>query len=68
MAPDHAGRYDIRSLPAGDYFVAAVPSSQRTSWQFTDYLEALTARASQIRVDWGETATQDLTLVQVVRR
>jgi hypothetical protein len=52
--------YLIDRLPAGDYYVIAVSDSQRGLWQDPDFLDAAAKVATKIKLEWGETTTQDL--------
>jgi hypothetical protein len=58
----NTGMFEFKTLPAGEYFLLAVPPSQRRAWQNPDYLRRMAATATRVRVDWGETTSQDLRL------
>ncbi len=52
-------------MPAGDYYLVAVPGSQRSAWQDPTFLEAASRVATMVTVGWGETKTQDLILQDI---
>ena len=58
--PDTNGRYTFRSLPPGDYMVAAVTDIDQGSQYDPEFLKAIAG--SSVRVDIGEAAkvAQDL--------
>jgi hypothetical protein len=60
------GSYTIAPLPAGDYYVVAIPAEFLGEWQDPAYLELLTRVASRVSVGEGEQRSQDLE-VQVVK-
>jgi hypothetical protein len=59
------GAYRFTSLPAGDYFVAAVDRAHVSSWRDPQFLSALERTASRTHLEWGRTTNLDLTLVMV---
>lgn len=54
------GAYRLVNLPAGEYFVAVVPSDRATTWRNSEFFERLAGSAARVRVDWGEVQTQGL--------
>ena len=54
------GAFKISPLPAGDYYVAAVPDEVSRDWQEPAFLEALSRVASRVKIAEGEKKTQDL--------
>jgi hypothetical protein len=60
--PDTAGRYRIRGLPAGDYYLAA--GAAPFEWDVADpeALERLAAGARRVRLSDGASTRQDLRL------
>jgi hypothetical protein len=60
--------YRIERLPAGDYFVAAIPASIR-SWrgEGAAFFERIVSSARRVTVRWGEPATLDLLATEVAR-
>jgi hypothetical protein len=57
--PDQTGRFRIRGLPAGTYYLAAVDPAQQGEWYEPDYLEEHRFGAAQVMLGEGETKTQD---------
>ncbi len=60
--PDQNGRFQIRGLPPGDYFLAAIDPQQPGEWFVPAFLEQQTADASRLTLSEGATRTQDLRL------
>jgi hypothetical protein len=60
------GKFTIRSLPPGDYWVAALVEDlvYDYRWQFPERLRAWVPNATRLFVADGETATIDLKLIQ----
>jgi hypothetical protein len=56
------GRYHVTSLPAGDYYVVAVPSGEVRSWQDAGFFEGAAGRATRVSLDWGDSVTRHLVL------
>jgi hypothetical protein len=65
VAATDAGAYDISPLPAGAYYVAAVPEPQAGDWQDPAFLEQLVNGAAHVQIDDGEKATQSLRVQEV---
>jgi hypothetical protein len=59
------GVYKLDSLPAGEYFVVAVPSRLREEFVNPEFLAKAAAVATRVSVDWGQTRTVDLRIVEV---
>jgi hypothetical protein len=57
------GSYEIRGLPPGDYFVAAVRDDYVREWRAPAFLEVLAASASRVTIARGERASQALTVI-----
>jgi hypothetical protein len=60
---DEQGRFRVRTLRPGAYFIAAVAHVENGQWLDPDFLESLRASATRITVAEGETKTVDLKLV-----
>jgi hypothetical protein len=56
----NSGLYKIPNIPAGRYFVIAVPSEQQSRWQDPAFLAEAAKFASSVTVGWGESKSQDL--------
>jgi hypothetical protein len=59
------GTFRYQNLPAGDYFVVGVGPAQGDEWRNPKFLEAASALATRVRLDWGTTTNIDVRLVQV---
>jgi hypothetical protein len=55
-----AGRYRLEQLPAGDYYVVAVPMVHISRWLDPSLLARLSSVAVRVTLAWGETATSHL--------
>jgi hypothetical protein len=62
-----AGEYSMSSLPAGDYYLIAVPNARRNAWTDPGFLEAASRVASRVTVEWGAIVTNHLDLKDVRR-
>jgi hypothetical protein len=56
------GAFHIETLPAGDYFVVAVPRGQIDAWQDPAFFKRALPRASRVTLEWGKTGTVQLTI------
>lgn len=65
--PTIAGAYTITNLPAGEYFVAAIPDEQAADWTDPKTLEALSRDATRVSLGTSEKRALDLRTVQVRR-
>jgi hypothetical protein len=61
-----AGTYTVAGLPAGAYYVAAIPDMS-TDWMDPAFLESLVPIATHVQVEDAEQATQNLRLQEVRR-
>jgi hypothetical protein len=59
------GSYAVSSLPAGDYFVAAVSDAVTADWQSAEFLAALSRLATRVMIGEGETRSLALTTVSL---
>jgi hypothetical protein len=57
--PDQTGKYRIRGLPPGDYFVVTVDPSEQGEWFEAAYLDEHRAGAARITLGEGDVKTQD---------
>ncbi len=60
--PNQAGRFQVKGLPAGDYFAIAVEYIPQGEWNDPEVLERLRARATRFSLDEGEVKTIELGL------
>ena len=58
--PDQTGKFRIRGLPPGDYYLAAVDPAEQGEWFDPTYLESQRAGATRITLSEGQTLSQDL--------
>jgi hypothetical protein len=56
----NTGTFRFTTLPAGEYFVAAVSEAQAHAWQDPAFLESLAPAASRVALAWGQTLTTNL--------
>jgi len=56
----NSGLYKIPNIPAGRYFLVAVPSEQQSRWQDPAFLAEASKVAATVTVGWGESKSQDL--------
>jgi hypothetical protein len=59
------GAFHLTSLPAGEYYVLAVPASDADGWQDPAFLKQAARVATRVTLKWGQTTTADLALVHV---
>jgi hypothetical protein len=62
--PSTTGAYTVTSLPAGEYYVVAVPEEQSANWQDPKRLAELALHAARVRIVDGEAHVQDLRTVR----
>jgi hypothetical protein len=60
--PDQEGRFQVKNLPAGGYYVIAVDYLAQGEWNDPDVLERLKSKATSFSLGDGETKTLNLTL------
>ena len=60
--PDQNGKYQMRGLPAGDYYLVAVDPSEQGEWFEPAYLDAHRASATKFTLTDGDVKTQDFRL------
>jgi hypothetical protein len=59
------GSFHLSSLPEGDYFVVAVPTSDVDAWQDPEFLKTAARTAARVSLKWGQSATVEAPLVRV---
>lgn len=62
--PDQQGRFRVRSLPPGDYYVAALEYVEPGSWLDPELLDSLVGNATSVSLNAGETKTLDLRVIE----
>jgi hypothetical protein len=60
--PDQNGKFQIRGLPAGNYYLAVIDPLQQGEWFDPAFLEQQTADATRLSLTEGAIRTQDLRL------
>jgi Carboxypeptidase regulatory-like domain/DIM protein len=58
--PDQNGRFEVKSLPPGSYYAAAVDYLPDGEWNDPEVLERLKASAKKFSIDEGESKTLEL--------
>ena len=57
--PDQTGKYRIRGLPAGDYYLATVDPAEQGEWFEASYLDEHRAGAARVTLGEGDVKTHD---------
>jgi hypothetical protein len=57
--PDQTGKYKIRGLPPGPYYVATVDPSEQGEWFEPAYLDEHRNGATRVTLSDGDVKTQD---------
>jgi hypothetical protein len=60
--PDQNGRFQLRGLPAGEYYVVLADPEEQGQWFEPAFLTAQRARATRVSLVEGDVKTQDFTL------
>ena len=55
-----SGSFWVAGMPAGDFFVAAIPQRRLHDWQSPARLDELERFATRVPLRWGQTVTVDL--------
>jgi hypothetical protein len=61
---DREGKYRFENLPAGDYYVAAVPDKDAGDWQDPRVLARLAPTATRVRVNAGDKVEQQVRIIR----
>ena len=62
--PATNGQFDVRDLPPGDYYIAALDDLDTASWQTPQFLDELVPGSLRLSLAEGETRTQDLRIAR----
>ena len=57
--PATDGAFTIKGVPAGEYFLVALPDVEPGEWNDASFLEALTKSSTTVTLREGETTTQN---------
>jgi hypothetical protein len=57
--PDQTGKFRIRGLPAGDYYVVTVDPAEQGEWFEPAYLEEHRSGAARVSLNEGDSKTQN---------
>jgi protocatechuate 3,4-dioxygenase beta subunit len=57
--PDQNGRYTLRGLPPGDYYLTTVDPAEQGEWFDSEYLDAHRTGAARVSIGEGDVRTQD---------
>ena len=60
VRPDQNGRFQLRGLPAGDYYLAAIDPQQPGEWFDPRFLDDQRADASRVTLSDGDTRTHNI--------
>ena len=60
VRPDQNGRFQLRGLPAGDYYLAAIDPQQPGEWFDPRFLDEQRADASRVTLSDGDTRTHNI--------
>jgi hypothetical protein len=60
--PDQNGKYQIRGLPAGEYFIAAIDPSEPGEWFDPAFLDQQRGNAARLTLGDGDVKAQDFRL------
>ena len=61
---DKEGKFRITNLPAGNYFVAAIPDKLASNWQDPKFLESLASDATRVTVRDADKISQTLKVIR----
>jgi hypothetical protein len=59
------GQFRFGNLPAGNYYIVAVPAARIHAWREPDFFKQVQSMATRVSIDWGERKTTDLKVSNV---
>ena len=62
--PDQTGKYRLRGLPPGEYYLVAVDPAEQGEWFDPTYLDEHRVGATRVTLSDGDTKTQDFKIAQ----
>ena len=62
VRPGTDGKFSVRSLPPGEYLIAAVTDIEPGEWFDPEFLQQLRAASARVTLNEGDKKTQDLRL------
>ncbi len=62
--PDQDGRFQVKSLPPGDYLAVALDYVQQGEWSDPAFLERIKSKGTAFKLAWGETKTLALKVTE----
>jgi len=65
MRANEDGTFKVRGIPAGEYFLGALPDEETGNWQNPSLLEAISRRAVRVTIADGEKRTQDIVTMSI---
>jgi hypothetical protein len=57
------GGYRFARLPAGDYFVVAVPAGRAGAWREDGFFQRVSGLATRVSLEWGRERTADVRVI-----
>jgi hypothetical protein len=57
--PDQTGKYRLRGLPGGEYYLVTVDPTEQGEWFDPRYLETHRTDAIRVKINDGDVRTQD---------
>ena len=60
--PNQSGRFQVKNLPAGDYYAIAVEYIPQGEWNDPEVLDRLKARATRLSLAEGDVKNVELSL------
>lgn len=64
-SPNAQGQFHLTSLPEGEYYAIALPTSESDGWSDPAFLKRAAQMATRITVKWGQTTSLDLTATHI---
>jgi sugar/nucleoside kinase (ribokinase family) len=61
------GTYTMSGVPAGDYFIVAVPPARSDAWLDPDFLDRASRTATRVTIAWSGQHRIDLSLSDTIR-